>query len=403
MTATRPRSTLLIELWGLGDAVLMTGALQALLAEERRVTVLCAPAWCELLAASYPSVRFVPFHAPWTAFRGKYRLARWPWRELALHLAKLRAERFDEALSVRPDPRDHVLMLLAGARRRCGFPRAGSRPLLSCPVAWPRGLRHRTEDWIVLTRALLGREVAFRLPQLRRDAYAQEALRVSDDGRTPLVVLHPGAAQPVRRWPLEHWRALVAQLRSAQRFQLAVIPDRDGFGGELAPQADHLAPGLSLAELAALIGRAALFLGNDSGPAHLAAALGVPSLAVFGPQHPERFAPRGPSSRSVAGAPCRYRGCGDRCRFDVPHCLTGLPPEPVASAALAILEKIAAEGRFASGAGEPSLDACRRDTDAENRPEPDPSHRPLEVDVECGVHEVRDPARDQQEEEPRPG
>ena len=342
--STRPGpTTLVLELWGLGDAVLMTGALQALLAAGRRVSVLCAPASCELLAPSYPGVSFLPFRAPWTAFHGKYRLWRWPWRELSGVIAELRAARFDEALSVRPDPRDHLLMRLAGARRRCGFPRAGSGVLLSRPVARPTALRHRAEEWMELARTLLDGDVAPAAPRLARHAYEGDGADAPRGG-LPLVVLHPGASQAVRRWPVAYWRELVARMRERFAFELVVIPDRDGSGGELAPCADRLATDLSLAELVRLIGRASLFLGNDSGPAHLAAALGVPGVSVFGPQHPESFAPYSATSRAVSGEPCPYRGCSDHCRFDAPRCLTDLLPRDVAQVVLDHVERLLRTG-----------------------------------------------------------
>ena len=337
------RRTLLLELWGLGDAVLMTGALRALLESGRRVTVLCAPPARELLAPSYPEARFFPFRAPWTAFRGKYRLSHWPWDEIAGTLARLRAQRFHEALSVRPDPRDHLLMFLAGAGVRCGFPR-GARGLLNHPVARPGALRHRAEDWSALVRSLLAGKTADFAPRLRAEAYPQhDALGLEDPG-SPIVALHCGAARPVRRWPAAYWGELVEQLRGRYDFRLLVIADRDGYGQELAPLADALVRDVSLAGLVGLLRSAALFLGNDSGPGHIAAALGVPTVSIFGPQHPELFAPNGEHSRVLAGDVCPHRGCADACHFAEPYCLTRLLPADVAGGVMAQVDQLIERG-----------------------------------------------------------
>src|SRR3954463_2194624 len=115
-SAPRPH-LLVVELWGLGDLAFSTTLLR-LAAREWDITLLGKPHAAPLLQPTFPEIRYVSCDAPWTAFRGKYRLHRWPWRELGGLLQTLRGARFDAAVSVRPDPRDHLLMRLAGARRR---------------------------------------------------------------------------------------------------------------------------------------------------------------------------------------------------------------------------------------------------------------------------------------------
>jgi ADP-heptose:LPS heptosyltransferase len=66
---------------------------------------------------------------------------------------------------------------------------------------------------------------------------------------------------------------------------------------------------------------AAGFVGNDSGPGHVAALCGVPTFTIFGPQLPELFAPVHPRAAWIDGAPCRYKPCFDSCRFAQPNCL----------------------------------------------------------------------------------
>ena len=96
----------------------------------------------------------VPFVAPWTAFKHKYRLCAWPWGEMFRLLNGLAAERFDFGLSARWDPRDHLLLLLAGAKTRLGFPRLGSGIILAKPLGRPEPQAHRYENWRVMARAL---------------------------------------------------------------------------------------------------------------------------------------------------------------------------------------------------------------------------------------------------------
>jgi ADP-heptose:LPS heptosyltransferase len=86
-------------------------------------------------------------------------------------------------------------------------------------------------------------------------------------------------------------------------------------------------PTRTLAELGALLARAAVVVGADTGPVHLAAVLGVPTVALFGPKDPAVYAPRGPAVRvvwkQVWCSPCPLRRCGD------PVCMTGMRLEEV--------------------------------------------------------------------------
>ena len=94
------------------------------------VTLIAKPYAQDLAAAFFPLVRVYSFVAPWTAFKRKYRLLKWPWRELFL-LRRLRGEAFELGVSARWDPRDHVLLRGLGCGRRMGFARLGSQILLT--------------------------------------------------------------------------------------------------------------------------------------------------------------------------------------------------------------------------------------------------------------------------------
>src|ERR1700722_20610803 len=111
---------LVVELWALGDLVLSTPFLRAA-TSEFDVTLLGKPVARDLQPRLWPGVEIVPFNFPWTAFRGKYNLFRWPWQELKSMIRQLRSRSFDAAVSARWDPRDHLLLKLTGAKRRVGF------------------------------------------------------------------------------------------------------------------------------------------------------------------------------------------------------------------------------------------------------------------------------------------
>lgn len=285
----------MLELWGLGDVALAIPFLRAASA-RLPVTLVAKPHATALLRQLAPAVELVPFVAPWTAFSGKYRLQRWPWRALARLRHELRSRRCDIGVSPRPDPRDHALLALAGVRRRVGFPRAGSRVLLTDPLPHPPH-PHRAEHWRALARHL---------------GFAWPEAAAPRPGRARRIVIHPGAGHRVRAWPRERFDAIAERLRE-KAWDVVLVDDTTN----------------DLDALLHALGSAERFIGNDSGPGHIAALLGVPTFTVFGPQLPELFAPQHPHAAWIEGAPCPYKPCWDACRFPAPNCLLALSVDDV--------------------------------------------------------------------------
>ena len=284
----RPR-LLVLELWGLGDVALAIPFL-CLASRHARVTLVAKPHAAPLLERFCPGVELIPFNAPWTAFRGKYRLHRWPWLELSALLGGLRRRRFAAAVSSRPDPRDHALLAAVGANLRLGFPRAGSRALLNLALTRPAS-PHRFAYWQAAAAAL-GWALPVPAPAPRNGRH---------------LVIHSGAAQPTRRWPRERFEEIAARLRSAS-WQVTLLDERTG----------------RLDELIVTLATADRFLGNDSGPGHLAALLGVPTFTIIGSHPPEYFHPLHPQAAWIEGAPCAFKPCRDYCHFAEPHCITSI-------------------------------------------------------------------------------
>ena len=181
---------LIVELWGLGDLVIATAFLRAA-AERFDVTLLAKPFALDLRPRLWPEVKVITCTAPWTAFKNKYLFWRWPLLAMVRLRRKLGAEHFDYGLSARWDPRDHLLLKFFGVKNRLGFSRMGSRLFLTQPVTRAKPEEHRYESWRAIGRAL-------NVPLPPREKILQSASR---GGRT--VLIHSGAGQPVRVWPLE--------------------------------------------------------------------------------------------------------------------------------------------------------------------------------------------------------
>jgi ADP-heptose:LPS heptosyltransferase len=120
------------------------------------------------------------------------------------------------------------------------------------------------------------------------------------NGRDPLIALHPGAGSPTKRWPLDRFSDLAQSLMRQSDLKLMIIegPAEPGLGSKithaLPPTRAILADMASLSLLAAVLAQSDVFIGNDSGLAHLAAALQIPSIVLFGPTRPQHWAPLGP-------------------------------------------------------------------------------------------------------------
>jgi ADP-heptose:LPS heptosyltransferase len=305
---------LVIELWGMGDLVIATPFLQAA-SEKYEVTLLAKPYALDLQARFWPNVKVVPFVAPWTAFQHKYNFFAWPWLNMFRLWKHLRAEKFDFGLSARwygsvrraGDPRDHLLLWFCRVKTRLGFPRFGSQLFLSQPLKPPDPKSHRYENWRVMGQALridLPVRSKLPLPRVRHDDQ---------------ILVHTGAGQPVRVWPLERYRDVVNRLRTKGfHVQVACDPDQVSWWRAAGEQNVTVPRGSALIEL---IQKSGAFIGNDSGPGHLAAFCGVPTFTIFGPQLPEWFAPLGPAAEWLDGKACPYKPCSDYCRFPAPHCI----------------------------------------------------------------------------------
>ena len=311
----KPR-LLVLELWGIGDLAIATPFLQAA-AEKFEVSLLAKPFAKELGPRFWPAVEVFPFTAPWTAFalRSKYALWSWPWRDMLRLRRELRAKHFDYAVCARWDPRNHFILESVGARERLGFSRLKSQRYLTQDLTRPHPLAHRSEYWRTAGKAL-----GLNLP-------TRENLVPTTHSGSPVVLLHSGARLPARIWPLTHFQQLARRLRENNfSVQIACDPDQLVWWQQ---QGERASAPRTITELLGLVDRAGIFVGNCSGPGHLAAIAGVPTFTLFGPSMHEWFLPMHPAAELFEGRPCPYKPCSDYCRYAKPFCLGELTADDV--------------------------------------------------------------------------
>ena len=141
--------------------------------------------------------------------------------------------------------------------------------------------------------------------------------------RNRVILVHTGAGQAVRVWSLEGYRNLVRRLRESN-YAVQVTCDLSQREWWIKQGEKEVATPETVTELLQLTDQSGLFIGNDSGPGHIAAFCGLPTFTIFGPQLPEWFAPLHPQAEWLEGKACPYKPCFDYCRFPVPRCMENI-------------------------------------------------------------------------------
>lgn len=241
------------------------------------------------------------------------------WRELGRLMASLRRARYDAALDVQGLLKSAVLARASGAARVVGFAarhlREPSARVFYSETVDPGGARHVIEKNLALLSAFGVNGVPWQFPLAPIASSAPaEARRALGIGRSdPFVLLNPGAGWPNKRWPPERFGAVAVHLRRRHGLPALVIwgPGEQALARavvDAAAGAATPAPATTLGDLVALARESALFVGGDTGPLHLAAAVGTPIVAIYGPTDPARNGPWHPWDLAVG----RFHRC--RCR-----------------------------------------------------------------------------------------
>jgi heptosyltransferase-2/heptosyltransferase-3 len=364
---TPHRRVLLIKPDHLGDVLLCTPALRLLRQQHPRaeIVALVGP-WSLPILSRNPDIdtlMTLPF--PGFARGAAARSALAPYRLLLHQAMLLRAGHFDTALLLRDD---HwwgaALALLAGIPRRLGYAVPECAPFLTRALPWVPE-QHVSRQALALVQAMQddpdpAAQEPTRYPlryEPAPDDAAWAAAWLAQHGPAAderLVVLHPGTGGTAKLWLPEHWAEVGNQLL-ANTTQNGGPPLRLLLTGTQAEaplveeivQALHVPPlrlvgATSVGQLTALLARAALVLGVDSGPLHLAVSQGTPSLHLFGPSDAQRFGPWGDPARHVvlrAGLWCSPCGVFHACprHTDPPECMAHLEVAQVVQAAQRVL------------------------------------------------------------------
>ena len=306
---------LLVRLSAIGDVVHTLPAAAALARAGHEVGWLVEPAARSLVEGS-PAVARVHVAPPARRFSA---------RAAAATRAGLRAARYEVALDLQGLWKSAAWARLSGATRVAGFGRRFRREpasalLLHERLDLPEGLAHVIDKNLTLLRAVGVSAVgtrAFPLPPLEQ-AEARVAGALDELGPGPFALLNPGGGWPGKLWPAASFGRLAERLAAAQGVASLVAwgPGEERLAEQVVAASGGAARRCfptTLLELAALARRARVTVAADTGPLHLACAVGAPVVALFGPTDPARNGPFAPADvvvwRLPACAPCHRRAC----------------------------------------------------------------------------------------------
>jgi len=346
-----PRRVLLLRLERIGDLLMTLPAIADVRAAAPSAEIhLVVGSWnAEIARAIEPVTAVQTLDARWLAREGD-----------GLGLASLtRAARrwtrahYDLAVNFEPDVRSNILLAASGAAWTAGYRSGGGGPLLDQALDYDTRA-HTTDNARRLVAKALGGDAPADLPPVFVvPAAAQDkAGRLLSAAGRPLVAVHVSGGRPIKQWEPQRFADIARRLVSSVNATIVLTgsagdrPLVDVVKQRLPPaRVIDMAGHVDLLTLAGILERADLLVTGDTGPMHLANAVGTPVVAIFGPSDPVRYGPRGPFDRVVRVdlpcAPCnRIRLPPARCRGHIPDCLALVTTDTVFDAARSVLDRV---------------------------------------------------------------
>ncbi|GER89119.1 ADP-heptose--LPS heptosyltransferase [Dictyobacter vulcani] len=346
-----PRRILVIRLDLIGDLVLSLPVVRLLQRTypDAEIDVLALPSSARVITSD-PDIHTLFTYDPNIWRRPKGLLNPRNWRDARLLRQCLQARNYDLAISIF-GPWAALLSVFSGARRRVGFGKEGYPGLLTDSVAgqhWdPRDHIHEVDYCLRLAEAAGANiQAEDRVPTLTVSQTAQQEVEtlLQQEGVVadkPLIACHVSSNNgQSKRWPIPYWARLIDQLirnDSATVVFTGAPDDKEliaAITARMQEQAINLAGKTSLGQLAALLQRADLVITGDSGPMHIACAVGTAVIAIHGPTDPALSGPVSPRATILRDdiwcSPCyKAKGAPADCRFFTTQCMKNITPQHV--------------------------------------------------------------------------
>ncbi len=336
---------LIVRLGALGDVVHAMPVVAALRRQwpDARIDWLVDPRYADVVGFVSGLSRAIPFN-PRGLLAGRER------GHVMATLGELRRQRYDAVFDLQGLMKSAVIARLAGGAQTFGF----SRSQLREPAA--RLFYTRTID-VAPAQHVIEKNLALVAAAGVEIATPRFALSVPVSplvqrlrgrfGKSGYVAMNPGAAWPNKRWPVTRFGQVAARINALHAVRSLVVwgPGEEALAQGVVAASDgaaEMAPATEIAELFAVLGSARLAIAGDTGPLHIAVAVGTPVVALFGPTDPARNGPwdrRDVTISRNARCECHYQR---RCRRAVP-CIDDIEVDEVVTAVATRLSRVSGE------------------------------------------------------------
>jgi len=331
----------------IGDVVLSTPVIKALREKfpEAYISVMVAPGTKEVVEGN-PYIDEVIIYDK--------ELKHKSWSRTLKFAGRLKKKKFDLAVILHPGNRVHIIAFLAGIPERIGYNRKlGFLVNFRKEHKKQEGSKHEAEYNFDLLSGLGisgGYKNLFMPIKQESENYAGELFKKWGINKgDKILAINPGASCPSKIWPVENFAAVAKQLSDVYNFKILIlggakeIPLGEKIAGQIKQKAFNLAGSTSISQLASILKRCDLFISNDSGPVHIASALGIPVVSIFGRKQkglsPKRWGPLGKKDKYLH----KEAGCVEclahNCKKEF-ACLKAVTVEDVLKAANEILANV---------------------------------------------------------------
>jgi len=329
----------------IGDTILTVPFLRNLRASypSEVIDVLVGPESGSVLSGCPYVNELIPFDT--TRFH-KYDRGKGRPRNFMAYAVDLRKRSYDLVFVLKRSWSSGLLSWLTAAPFRVGYDTEGRRFFLTHPVAWDQ-TKHEVDSTLDVLRSakvpVLDNYLEAWVSSAEREQISRMVPELASKGKH--VLIHAAAAHPDKMYPLKHWGAVVSRLKEefdllpffsgapADRVLYEELQNVSGVPGV------NLAGQLTLRQSLALYEQMDLAVCVDSGPAHMAAAVDTPTIALFGPTEPNRWRPWGANHSVVCDPESGSRPCDFHKECKVDRCLAKLSPQSVISECIGVLSK----------------------------------------------------------------
>ena len=346
-----PKRILVIRMDLIGDLVLTLTLVRSLKRTypEAEIDLLALPSSATVVSQDPDLQEIIPYD-PNIWRRPQALLKSGNWRGVAALRQRLQAREYDLAVSVF-GPWAALLSILSGAQRRLGFSQESYPGLMTDNVPgrhWEAHDHLHEVDYCLRLAQAAGTKIVpeDRIPKLYVSQQARQEVeelfqQVGIPENTKVIACHVSSNNgQSKRWPIPYWATLIDRLIGEEGASViftgatADLPFIADICKKMHTQAFNLAGKTSLAQLAALLERVDLLITGDSGPMHIAAAVGTPLIAIHGPTDPALSGPVSPHATIVRNdiwcSPCyKAKGAPADCRFYTTQCMKNVLPAQI--------------------------------------------------------------------------